>query len=45
MFIIVVALLFVITIGIVNFTDFVDHGLPALRTALAQRRQRTRPRH
>lgn len=44
-FIIVVALLFVITIGIVNFTDFVDHGVPALRTALAQRRQRTGPRH
>lgn len=45
MFIIVVALLFVITIGIVNFTDFVDHGLPAIRTALQQRRLRTGPRN
>ena len=42
MFIIVVALLFVITIGIVNFTDFVDQGVPALRTAFGQWLRRTR---
>ena len=45
MFIIVVALLFVVIIGVVNFTDFVDNGAPALRSALSEVLRRYRPRH
>ena len=45
MFIIVVALLFVVIIGVVNFTDFVDNGFPALKSALSEALRRYRPRH
>lgn len=45
MFIIVVALLFVAIIGIVNFTDIVDDGVPALKSALNEMLRGTRPRH
>lgn len=36
MFIIVVALLFVLIVGAVSFTDVVDNGVPSLKSVLSQ---------